>query len=99
MPFSLTNTLATFQRIINNILREYLDIFIIVYLDDILIFSENKEEYKEYITKVLLKLLKAKLLVNPEKSHFHIQKVSFIGYIIKPNKISIDPKKIKAVIK
>jgi hypothetical protein len=70
-----------------------------VYLDDILIFSENKEKYKEYIIKVLLKLLKAKLLVNPRKSYFYIQKVSFIGYIIKPNKILIDPKKIKAVIK
>jgi hypothetical protein len=80
-------------------LYEYLDIFIIVYLDDILIFSENKEEYKEYIIKVLSKLLKAKLLVDPRKSYFHIQKVSFIRYIIKPNKISIDPEKIKAVIK
>jgi hypothetical protein len=53
-------------------LYKYLDIFIIVYLDNILIFSENKEEYKEHIIKVFLKLLKAKLLVNPEKSHFYI---------------------------
>jgi predicted PolB exonuclease-like 3'-5' exonuclease len=49
MPFGLTNALAIYQELINNVLREYLDIFIIAYLNDILIYSQNKKEYKEYI--------------------------------------------------
>jgi hypothetical protein len=53
MPFSLTNTLALFQRIINTVLREYLDIFVIMYLDDILIFSETLKEHKDHMHKVL----------------------------------------------
>lgn len=53
MPFGLTNAPATFQRIINNMLREHLDIFVIYYLDDILIFSNLEEEYTEHVYKVL----------------------------------------------
>ena len=51
--FSLTNILATFQRMINNVLREYLDIFVVVYFNDILIFLEHFEEHKEHVHKVL----------------------------------------------
>jgi hypothetical protein len=97
MPFGLTNAPATFQRMINNVLREYLDIFVVVYLDDILIFSENLEEHKEHVHKILQTLLAAKLLVDPEKSHFHVQEVTFLGHIIRPNQISMDPEKVKAV--
>ena len=53
MPFGLTNALATFQAIINYILQEYLDVFIITYLDNILIYSKILENYKKYIHKVL----------------------------------------------
>jgi hypothetical protein len=53
MPFGLTNIPATFQTIINHILREYLDIFVITYLDDILIYSKTLENYKKYIYKIL----------------------------------------------
>ncbi|GKU13130.1 unnamed protein product [Fusarium langsethiae] len=53
MPFGLTNAPATFQRMINNVLRQYLDIFVVCYLDDILIFSDNDKEHKEYVHKVL----------------------------------------------
>jgi hypothetical protein len=49
MPFSLTNVLVTCQKLINNVLRAYLDIFVIIYLNNILIYSQNKKEYKEYI--------------------------------------------------
>uniref|UniRef100_A0A8H7K2A6 Reverse transcriptase n=1 Tax=Bionectria ochroleuca TaxID=29856 RepID=A0A8H7K2A6_BIOOC len=72
MPFGLTNAPATFQRMINQVLREYLDIFVVVYLDDILIFSDDLETHKEHVHKVLKKLEDAKLLVEPEKSHFHV---------------------------
>ncbi|KAF5685645.1 pol protein [Fusarium circinatum] len=77
MPFGLTNAPATFQRMINSILRQYLDVFVVCYLDDILIFSDNEEEYKEHVHKVLKTLQDAKLLVEPEKSHFHVTKIAF----------------------
>ncbi|KAL9562741.1 hypothetical protein ACKAV7_013093 [Fusarium commune] len=96
MPFRLTNAPATFQRIINNILRQYLDVFVVYYLDDILIFSDNKEEHKEHIHKVLKALQDANLLVKPEKSHFHVKEVDFLGHTITPGEIRIDKKKVAA---
>ncbi|KAF5239468.1 hypothetical protein FANTH_9943 [Fusarium anthophilum] len=74
MPFGLTNAPATFQRMINSVLQQYLDIFIVYYLDNILIFSNNEEEHREHVHKVLKTLQNAKLLVKPEKSHFHVTK-------------------------
>lgn len=97
MPFGLTNAPATFQRMINNVLREHLDIFVVVYLDDILIFSKTLEEHKEHVHKVLKKLQDAKLLVEPEKSKFHVQEVDFLGHTIRPNEISMEKSKVEAV--
>lgn len=97
MPFGLTNAPTAFQRMINYMLREYLDDFIVCYLDDILIFSETEEEHTEHIHKVLKALQDANLLVKPKKSTFHTHKVEFLGHIISPNEIQIDPKKIAAV--
>ena len=68
-------------------LRKYLNIFITYYLDNILIFSNTKEEYTEHIHKVLQALQNAKLLVEPEKYYFYITKVDFLGYTITLNKI------------
>lgn len=97
MPFGLTNAPAAFQRMINSVLREHLDVFVVCYLDDILIFSKNEEEHTEHVHKVLQLLQDAKLLVEPEKSHFHQKEVEFLGHIISHNEIRMDPKKIAAV--
>lgn len=97
MPFGLTNAPATFQRMINNVLRQYLDVFVICYLDDILIFSDNEEEHKEHVHKVLKALQDANLLVEPEKSHFHVREVDFLGHTITPGEIRMERKKISAV--
>jgi hypothetical protein len=97
MPFGLTNAPATFQRMINNVLREHLDIFVVCYLDDILIFSETEEEHTEHVHKVLQALQDNNLLVEPEKSHFHVKEVEFLGHVISHNEIRMDPKKIAAV--
>ena len=82
MLFGLTNAPATFQIIINHVLKEYLDQFVITYLDNILVYSEILEEYRIYVYKVLEKLEKANLLVSPEKSEFYKQEVDFLGFII-----------------
>uniref|UniRef100_A0A8H7K2I8 RNA-directed DNA polymerase n=1 Tax=Bionectria ochroleuca TaxID=29856 RepID=A0A8H7K2I8_BIOOC len=97
MPFGLTNAPVIFQRMINQVLREYLDIFVVVYLDDILIFSDDLETHKEHVHKVLKKLEDAKLLVEPEKSYFHVQEVNFLGHTIRPNEIRMEQGKIAAV--
>ncbi|KAM4062066.1 reverse transcriptase (RNA-dependent DNA polymerase) [Hirsutella rhossiliensis] len=97
MPFGLTNAPATFQRMINNVLREHLDIFVVVYLDDILIFSDTLEEHKEHVHKVLRALQNAKLLVEPEKSKFHTQEVDFLGHTISPGEIRMQQDKINSV--
>jgi hypothetical protein len=97
MPFGLTNAPATFQTMINEVLRDFLDIFVVVYLDDILIFSRTLSAHKEHVHQVLQRLLEAKLLVEPEKTKFHVQEVDFLGYNIRPGEIRMDPKKIQTV--
>ena len=72
MPFGLTNALASFQNMIDYVLQQFLGIFVVVYLDNILIFSQTLEEHQEYVKKVLLALQIAKLLVNPIMSYFHV---------------------------
>ena len=98
MQFRFTNTPAIFQRKINHILKEYLDDFIIVYLDNIIIYLNSEKEYKEYIKWILSRLYKENMPVIIKKYKFYTKKTDFIGFIIKLGQISIDLKKIKAII-
>jgi len=82
MPFGLTNTPAIFQAMINDILRDFLDTFVYVYLDDILIYSPDISSHRNHVTQVLQKLLDNQLYVKAEKSEFHVQTVSFLGFIV-----------------
>ncbi|MDB5910846.1 MAG: pol protein, partial [Massilia sp.] len=97
MPFGLTNAPATFQSMINHVLREFLDQFVMVYLDDILIFSRTLEEHKEHVHQVLQRLQDAKLLVEPKKSKFHTQQVEYLGLTIEPGRVRMQDSKIEAV--
>src|SRR5258705_6110850 len=97
MPFGLTNAPATFQHFINDTLREFLDVFCTTYLDDILIFSDTLEEHKIHVQQVLQALQKAGILLRAEKCEFHTQQTTYIGLIVSPAGISMDPKKTKAV--
>ena len=97
MQFRLINTPATFQKRINSMLGEYLDKFIIAYLDNIIIYSNSKEEYFQYIKWVLQRLANKKMPVAIKKYKFHIIKTEFCRFIIKLKKLSIDLKKIKAI--
>lgn len=98
MPFGLTNAPATFQRMINEQLHEYLDIFVVAYLDDILIFSKTEAEHIEHVKRVLDKLKRANLLVKPEKCEFHKTELPFLGHIVGGSGIRMDPAKIEAVL-
>ena len=98
MQFRLINVLAIFQKRINSVLGEYLDEFIIVYLNNIIIYSNSKEEYFQYIKWVLQRLADEKMLVAIKKYKCYIKKTEFYRFIIKLKKLSIDLKKIKVIV-
>ena len=97
MLFNLINVPASFQALINNILREYLDIFVVAYLNDILIYLINEKDHIKQVNLVLKVLEKAGMRINGPKCTFHIKKMKFLGYIMSSDKIKIDPKKVQAV--
>jgi len=98
MQFGLINILATFQKRINSVLGEHLDKFIIVYLDNIIIYLKNEEEHREHVKWVLKRLQEEQMLVVIKKCEFFTRKTDFIGFIIKLKKISMDLKKVKAIV-
>ena len=97
MPFGLTNAPATFQNLMNDVLRPFLDKFVIVYLDDILIFSETPEEHTDHVRQVLQKLRDTELFAKAEKCEFGKSEVEFLGYVVSPGGVRMDPKKVEAV--
>ena len=98
IQFKLINAPATFQKRINSVLGEYLNEFIIAYLDNIIIYSNSKKEHFQYVKQVLQRLADKKMLVAIKKYEFHTTKTKFCRFIIKLGKLSIDPKKIKAIV-
>ncbi len=98
MPFGLTNATTTFQSYINKILAEKVNIFVIVYLNDILIYTESEgEEYVQVVRWVLDQLRKHSLYANLKKCHFHQDEVRFLGYIVSYQDIRMEEEQIKAV--
>ena len=98
MPFGLTNAPAIFQYFMNDVFREFLDHFVVVYLDDILVFSKNDKDHENHVRLVLEKLRFARIYTKLEKCVFHQPQVEFLGYIISREGLSMDPKKIEAII-
>src|SRR6266702_8348556 len=97
LPFRLINRPATYQRYINNVLFDYLDEFYTVYLDDILIYSDNELEHQVYIKKVLERLWNAGLQVNIKKCEFGVKQIKYFRFIINMEEIKVNPKKVKAI--
>lgn len=97
MPFGLTNAPASFQALINNVLRPYLDNFVIVYLNHILIYSNSLPEHISHVTKVLELLEKHNLFVQGEKCVFHSDRVEFLGYEISSKGIYMDSAEIDSL--
>jgi hypothetical protein len=98
MSFGLTNAPAYFMQLMNKVCMEYLDKFVVVFIDDILIFSKNEEEHDEHLRLVLQKLRENQLYAKLSKCEFCLKEVSFLGHIISEGEISVDPSKIKDVL-
>ncbi|XP_075432287.1 uncharacterized protein LOC142469212 [Ascaphus truei] len=96
MPFGLCNAPAVFQDFVNDIFRDLLDHHVIVYLDDILIFSRSMPEHIMHVKQVLQRLRENHLYAKLEKCHFHQTSTSFLGYIISDTGLAMDPTKVKA---
>ena len=98
MPFGLTNALASFQQFINKVLREYLDIFMIAYLDDILIFSDTFKEHIDHIIKILERFETVQLQLKLKKCEFHVQETKFLGHWITTEGIQMEKTKIQVIL-
>jgi hypothetical protein len=88
----LTNALVTFQSYINNALQGYVDNFCIIYLDDILIYSQSEEEHTQHLEKVMEHLRQSELYANPKKCSFFQDEIEFLGYLVNIKGIYMDPK-------
>lgn len=97
MPFGLSNTPAAFQQFMNDIFSDMLDVLVIVYLDDILIYSNNPEDYKKHVKEVLCHLRKNNLYAYTDKCEFHSDTVEYLGFILSPTGLSMSMDKVKTI--
>jgi len=94
MPFGLTNAPAAFQRFVNLVFADMLDVCIVVYLDDILVYSDNMEDHTKHVREVLRRLCQHKLYAKPEKCEFHSDLVEYLGYFLSPDGLTMSQDKV-----
>ena len=99
MPFGLTNTLATFQAYINKALSGLVDYFVVIYLNNILIYSKPGEDYYAYVRIIIERLRKHKLYTKLSKCFFNVEEVEFLGFIVGSIGVKPDPDRILIIKK
>ena len=97
MSFGLTNAPAAFMSFMKGIFKLYLDLFVIIFIDDILIYSKSKKEHEEHLRMVLELLRKKKLYAKFSKCEFWLDSVSFLGHVVSKDRVMVDPSMIEAV--
>ena len=97
MSFGLTNAPAYFMSMMNKVFMEFLDKFVVVFIDDILAYSKNEEEHKEHLRLVLEKLREHQLYAKFSKCEFWLKEVGFLGHVISGEGIAVDPTKVHSV--
>jgi hypothetical protein len=98
MPMGLTNAPSGFMRLMTKVFRPYLDKFLVVYLDDLLVFSSSIEEHVEHLRQVLTVLREQTLYAKPSKCEFGVEQLSFLGHIVSKDGIAVDPSKVQSVV-
>jgi hypothetical protein len=97
MPFGLTNAPSTFMRLMNEVLKDFIGKFVMVYLYDIIIFSKTEGEHLRHLTSVMEKLQQEKMLINLKKNSFMKTELIYLGFFISSNELKMDPEKVKAI--
>lgn len=97
MPFGLTNAPAAFMRLMNEVFHDYLDNFVIIFIDDILIYSRSAEEHQEHLKKVLERLREQRLFAKFSKCKFWQREIGFLGHRVSEHGVSADPEKVAAI--
>jgi hypothetical protein len=98
IPFGLTNAPSTFMCLMNNISSQYLDKFVLVFIDDILVYSKTKEEHEKHLRVVLQTLRKHKLYAKFDKCVFYQKKIQYLEHVISEEGIVVDPEKIRTIM-
>ena len=98
MPFGLTKALTVFMDLMNQVFQPYLDRFVIVFIDDILVYSGSLEEHSKHLRIVLQTLRERQMYAKLSKCQFWLDKVAFLGHVISAKGVSVDPHKIEAVV-
>jgi hypothetical protein len=98
MSFGLINTLAYIMYLMNKVFMEYLDKFVVVFINDILVYSRSEEEHEEHLRLALQKLREHRLYAKLSKCEFWMKQVAFLGHVISKGGISVDPNKVQDVL-
>ncbi|XP_077225770.1 uncharacterized protein LOC143858961 [Tasmannia lanceolata] len=98
LPFGLTNAPAAFMDLMNRMFKPFLDRFVVVFIDDILIYSKSQEEHEKHLRQVLQVLRAEQLYAKFKKCEFWLDRVAFLGHVISKDGVSVDPQKIEAVV-
>ena len=98
VPFGLTNTPVVFMSLMNGVFRTFLDKFVVVFLDDILIYSHDEKEHEEHLRQVLQKLRQNQLFGSLSKCAFFRLEIHYLGHVISNDGVSIDPLKIRTIM-
>jgi hypothetical protein len=98
MPFGVTNVPSVFMDLMNRVFHMYLDWFVVVFIDNILVYSINHEDHGDHLKMVLGILREKKLFTKLKKCEFWLEKVAFLGYVISKDGVAVDPSKIEEVM-
>ena len=98
MPFGLTNAPTAFMDLMNRVFRPYVDQFVVVFIDDILVYSKDQENHESHLRVVLKTLRKEQLYAKLSKCKFWLNEMSFLGHIVSKEGIQVDPKKLEVVV-
>ncbi|MBW0562227.1 hypothetical protein O181_101942, partial [Austropuccinia psidii MF-1] len=98
MPFGLNNAPASFQNLVNDIFSDFLDIFVVVYLDDIMVFSSSDKEHVKHVASVLQRLRDNNLFSKASKCVFHASSVEYLGYVVSSDGLKMDSSKVQQIL-